>query len=354
MSFIPIHEIAVDMHKKMEKIQSPSPSICMANAQGEILYFDEGLVDRLDYIQEYIKINFPLIDAGQYSFPISGTLLGFFKMTSNLMFILYGQAGKIGKLLLFRGLLESYSQKVDALYEDMKMIEIMEKNANLIIKLKKKVDLAGPSFIEKVQPPEEVLTTPKRIEIGGAIPSPSIGLSHTVGGTVETYPELLEKYRTKKFNFMEGLILQYCDGQNSIGEIITKSKYSEREVLEVVENYQDKGWLIAHKKRGGKVLDKLIDAISTTQEELNLTSQEDAEISEIPESIAPEKPAVIYPELLEKYRNKKFNFKEGIILQYCDGKTPIEEIVKKSKFSEDEVLEIINTYQKREWLIIHT
>ncbi|NVM29423.1 MAG: hypothetical protein HWN65_11340 [Candidatus Helarchaeota archaeon] len=354
MSFSPINEIAVDMHKKMEKILSPSPAICIANATGEVLYFDEGLADRLDYIQEYVKINFGLIEEGQYSFPISGTLLGFFKMSSNLMFVLFGEVGKIGKLLLFRGLLENYRQKVDELYEDMQKLEMLERSANLILKLTKKPDLTGPSFIEKIQPPEEAVTAPRRIEIGGAVPAASLGESIPSMDDADTYPELMERYRNKKFNFMEGIILQYCNGKFSLNEVTEKSKYSKGEVIEIIDKYKEKGWLVAHRKRGGKTLDKLIDAISTTQEELSVESQQLAESAAVEAAAAPEGPPTILPELLEKYRNKKFNFKEGLILQFCDGKTPVDEIVKKSNFSEEEVLEVINTYQKKEWLIIHT
>ena len=62
----------------------------------------------------------------------------------------------------------------------------------------------------------------------------------------------------------------------------------------------------------------------------------------------------IIPELQERYRNKKYNFKEGIILQHCTGKLTIKEIVGKTNFSEEEILEVINVYQKKGWMIIHT
>ncbi|NVM52479.1 MAG: hypothetical protein HWN66_02165 [Candidatus Helarchaeota archaeon] len=62
----------------------------------------------------------------------------------------------------------------------------------------------------------------------------------------------------------------------------------------------------------------------------------------------------MHPELLKKYRNKKYNFRDGIVLQHADGKSTIDEIVEKSNFSKEEVLDVINTYKKKEWLIIRS
>ena len=106
---------------------------------------------------------------------------------------------------------------------------------------------------------------------------------------------------------------------------------------------------------GGKTLDKLIDVISTTQEELTSKVEPKAEVSPVSTAeAAPKSTGVVYPMLLEKYRNKKFNFKEGIILQYCVGKLTLEEVVAKSNFPEAEVREVINHFQKKEWIILRT
>ena len=167
MSFDPVNEVAKEMRKKMEKIFSPSPALCIADEQGKIVYIDDdkALNERLDYIKEYIKINFGLIDEGQYSFPISGTLLGFFRMTSHLMFILYGESGKIGNLLLFRGLLQNYAEIINELNADLQSIKEMEKNANLVLRLTKKLDVPVPAFIEKVQPPKRGAASSKYVEM---------------------------------------------------------------------------------------------------------------------------------------------------------------------------------------------
>ncbi|MHA1264557.1 MAG: hypothetical protein ACTSRS_04900 [Candidatus Helarchaeota archaeon] len=361
MAFDPYKEIARDMHKKMMKILSPPPSICIINNKAEILYIDENLKDRLEYIQEYVKTNFNLIEEGQYSFPISGTLLGFFKMSSQLMFVLYSEAGesaKIGKLLLFRGLLENFHQVIEELNEDLGLITELEKSANLVIKLKKSPAVGGPTYMEKIPAVGTKTTTSGRIEIGGPLgttTTPPIAAPAKPTPTVAKtgmYPELLEKYRNKKFNFMEGIILQYCDGKTSLDDVVTKSKYSKQEVLEVLDNFEKKGWIIIHKRPGGKTFDRLVEVVSKPSQEESVSQPPSIEstIKEVTPEVAPK----IYPVLLEKYRNKKFNFKEGIVLQYCLGKLTLEEIIQKCNFPEEEVLEIINHYQKKDWLIIRT
>jgi hypothetical protein len=329
---------------------------------------DESLAEQQGYIEEYIKTNFNLIEDGQYSFPISGTLLGFFKMSSQIMIELYsdatGEAAKIGKLLLFRGLLENYHQIIEELKTDLAGLAHLERNANLILKLVKAPEAGGPAYVEKV-PSSAQTATSARIEVGGTLESPMAppvpGPAVPAVPAVPTapaaqggmFPELGEKYRNKKFNFMEGIILQYCDGQTVLDEIVAKSKYSKQEVVEVLDTYEKKGWLVIHRRSGGKSFGKLMDAVKTTQKAIVSEAQKPSDVSSA-EAESPEVPTKIYPELLEKYRTKKFNFKEGIVLQHCDGKLTVAEIVEKSNFSEEEVLEIINTYQKKEWLVIHT
>jgi len=39
------------------------------------------------------------------------------------------------------------------------------------------------------------------------------------------------------------LILQHCNGKNSIVEIAQKSNFSEYEIQEVIQKYESKGWL---------------------------------------------------------------------------------------------------------------
>ncbi|MHA1277441.1 MAG: hypothetical protein ACTSRC_15155 [Candidatus Helarchaeota archaeon] len=349
MPFDPIKEIAEEMEKKMEKILSPGPALCIADGQADIKYIDERLLDRQEYIQNYIRENFNLIEEGQYSLPIPSTLLGFFRMARNLIFIIFMEAGKIGNLLLYRGLLENYGAIVDELYTDLDEIKEIEANANLLIKLRSAGAPAKPEVAAAVASSGKV----KEVKAASTTATAEAGSapSQKLGGA--KYPKLLEQYRNKKFNFMEGIILQHCNGERYIEEIVVKSRYSLDEVLEVINTYEKKGWLVMLSRKGAEIIKEEIKESPETKKEV--PEQVPGTREGIAEAITVgERTSKVYPELLDKFRNKKFSFQEGLILQFCTGKKTIDEIVKETKFSEADVVEVINTYQKKGWLIIHT
>ena len=58
----------------------------------------------------------------------------------------------------------------------------------------------------------------------------------------------------------------------------------------------------------------------------------------------------IFPLLDNKYSKKKFSFKESLIIQFCDGEHSIEEISKKSGYSDYDVQDVILKYEKKGWL----
>lgn len=341
--FDPFAEIANDMAKKMEKILSPPPSICICDSQGDINFIHNALKEKENYIREFVKTNFSLIEEGQYSLPISGTLLGFFKMSSKLLFVLYMESGKIGNLLLYRGLLENYRNVVEEVQSDLQSLKEMEANANLILKLRQRGGISKPPTAV----PEKVETElPVAFATTESIAEPE--------GPPGIYPELLERFHNKKFNFQEGIILQNCKGKLTIEQIVVKSKFSESEVKEVIDQYQKKGWLIFHEKGGvtytpPKIEAKIEQAAPPSVESVPIAAPTpQAGVADL--SMAPSE---IYPELLERFRIKKFNFKEGIVLQYCKGQLSLKEIIQKSNFPQAEVSEIIDSYQKKGWLVIH-
>jgi len=339
MSFNPFTEIANEMSRKMEKISTPPPLVCIINELGEIYYIDNALKDRESYIREFVNVNFTLIEEGQYSLPISGTLLGFFKMSPKLMFVLYMESGKMGNLLLYRGILGSYRNIIEELQADLQSLNELESSANLVLRLRQRIGFTGP-----------VIPITETVEAGIPVTSSEIEIETEPIGAQGIYPELLERYRTKKFNFQEGIVLQYCKGQLIMEEIIAKSQFSEAEVKEIIDQYHKKGWLVLHEKGGATYSTSKSEESTESLEDISTSTQESQADMEGLAKALPE----TYPELLERFRTKKFNFKEGIILQYCKGQIMLKEIIDKCQFPEEEVLEIIDLYQKKGWLIIHS
>lgn len=350
MLFNPVQEIVTEMLKKMSKILSPAPGLCLIDAQCDIKYLDSTLESRKDYILNFVKESFDLIEAGQYAHPVPSTLLVFFKLTPKFILVLFRDEGKIGNLLLYRGLLETYGAILHELSEDNQSLEDLEKNANLILKLRHKKGMAAP--VAAVSPVTGVASsTASKIDTGVPVSQETISAGVE---TEEGFPMLLEKYRNKKFNFDEGIILQQCNGKNTIEEVIKKSNFSKEVVCEVIDTYEKKGWVVYFGRKAKEVIDREVEELRTVKQEA--ASKLIEKMEDIVESAVEITAAEtnLYPELLEKYRNKKFSFKEGLVLQLCNGKFNIEEIIKKTNFAEEEVLDIINNFQKKGWLLIHT
>lgn len=141
------------------------------------------------------------------------------------MLILYSETGKIGNLLAYRGLVNTYAKKIDECLDLLREIDELESTSYEIIRLK------------KVAPIE--VTSQTSIEITEK--APSTRLMDVTPNLV--FPKLDQKFASKKFAFKEGLILQHCSGKNSIEDIINKSNFSKEEVEEVIEKYESKGWL---------------------------------------------------------------------------------------------------------------
>lgn len=227
LSYNPFVELVNELKEKMAKLLPElNTLIAIADDLADIKYIDPELEkERLDYIKDYVSSNFSLIEIGQYSLPLSGVLLGFFKISENVMLILYSETGKIGNLLAYRGLVNTYAKKIDECLDLLREIDELESTSYEIIRLK------------KVAPIE--VTSQTSIEITEK--APSTRLMDVTPNLV--FPKLDQKFASKKFAFKEGLILQHCSGKNSIEDIINKSNFSKEEVEEVIEKYESKGWL---------------------------------------------------------------------------------------------------------------
>jgi len=225
--------MAVVVKKLKEKMTKLFPElttqIAIVDSLADIKYIDSELEkQRLAYIKDYVSANFDLIEVNQYSLPLSGILLGFFKISERVMLVLYSKTGKIGNLLAYRGIIESFTSKIDEALDLMQEIYDIESLAYDIIRLKKvktiKTSTATPAIT--IDSADRVSTMPTQIS------SPD-----------QIYPKLIPKYAKKKFSFKESLVLQHADGKNSVEEISEKCNFQRQEVLEIIDKYQKKGWV---------------------------------------------------------------------------------------------------------------
>ena len=227
LSYNPLTNVVKELKEKMVRLMPEQKTlIAVVSNLVEVKYIDPELEkERLNYIKDYVSSNFSLIEINQYSLPLSGILLGFFKISNKTMLVLYSETGKIGNFLAYRGIINTYTKKIDECIDLLQKIYENESIAYDVIRLK------------KVEPFE-------------AIPASSIEMSEKLTSVPSetlppssVFPALVPKYAKKKFAFKEGLILQFADGKNSIKDIIEKSNFSGQEVEEIIEKYEKKGWL---------------------------------------------------------------------------------------------------------------
>ncbi|MHA1231007.1 MAG: hypothetical protein ACTSRP_17335 [Candidatus Helarchaeota archaeon] len=288
MTFNPLDELVNEIKSKMKAILSDEPYIAILDSRNKYYYFDEKLNEKKEIIEDFNKSL--TIDIGQYSLPISAPL-GFFRISDDLIFVIFLETGQAGNILLFQGIVKNYTQKIIEYIENIQMMAEVEARAYKIIRLRKRKK--PKDYVEIV------------------------------------CPLLRQQYMDKKFTYNEGLVLKMCDGTKTISEIIKSVKLPKDEIISIINTYKSKGWIEFITK--GDVEDVYLMG---TTEEIGATG-EDIEL---------------YPVLLEKYRDRKFSFDEGQIIQFCDGKHNIKQISEMTKKSETEVLEVINKYQLKGWL----
>lgn len=234
MSYNPLTEVVSELKGKMKSLlPQVDTQIAVVDDLADIKYIDPELEkDRAEYITDYVETNFSLIEINQYSLPLSGVLLGFFKISKKVMLVLYSATGKSGNLLAYRGVISSITEKIEDALDKLQDIYELESIAYDVIRLKK---------VKTIQPtPALAFDTSEPT----TIPSPLETLP-----PAEIYPLLDPKYVKKKFAFKEGLCLQYADGKNSLNDISEKCNFPIGEIRDIIDKYEKKGWLeIIHKK----------------------------------------------------------------------------------------------------------
>ena len=225
-----MQSVIEELKDKMSKLFPMNTQVAVVDSTGNIKYIDSALEkERLAYIKDYVSANFNLVELNQYSLPLSGILLGFFKISEKVMLVLYAAKGKIGNLLAYRGIVESFTTKIDETLELIEDIFEMESLAYDVIRLKK---------VKAIQP---AVASPAIAIDSAEIMKPIIMPKTSTPSSI--FPKLDPKYAKKKFAFKEGLCLQFADGKNSIEDISEKCSFTNQEVLEIIDKYQKKGWI---------------------------------------------------------------------------------------------------------------
>ncbi|MHA1378256.1 MAG: hypothetical protein ACTSRG_07725 [Candidatus Helarchaeota archaeon] len=162
--------------------------------------------DMLDYISKYIKSNFHMLEVGDHSFPISGKNLGFFKISDKCMIVLQTKKGHLGALLSFKSKMDSFASKIDNQIKD--------------ISPEAKLGINKVSSVAESKEPSQKFITQK---------------------TFAKLPILTKKLTGKeKFPIEHVLVLNLCDGEHVIEEIVKKTRLTRIAVEKIIRDYQKK------------------------------------------------------------------------------------------------------------------
>ena len=286
-------------------------TVAIINSNAEIKYIDTAIKKFSDFIISFTKGNFDLLSVGDHSLPLSGTNIAFFKVSEKALVILNSDKGPVGQLLAFKGRMRKYSTRIDELLEalpekeekpapvkaavrvpvltvsiankkfgmeeakvlhlvngkntitdicektklpQLKVDEIIRKyQKKKWIKLKRLiVGLTETPSEKKVEKPKKAPPTKPEApsvekEVEKEVPPPPISPPEIKRESIYLFPILEENFNISKFPKPDSQILQYCDGQHTITDIVNETGLAQLKVMEIIKKYEKKGKLTLSK-----------------------------------------------------------------------------------------------------------
>ncbi len=202
-----LYKLANAIISELGPILSTRPYVAIVNFRGEFKYIEAELEEFGEFISSFTKSNFGLLQIGDHSMPISGTNLAFFKLSKKALIVIYTKKGLIGQLLMFKARMDKYKDQLDALIQEEPSAE------------------------------ELAMSTPSMI-------SPTVTEAVPEKETPKIIPILLKEIGKKaKFPLNEVVILNYCDGKNSIEDIMRNGNLSREAIWEILDKYKKKDWI---------------------------------------------------------------------------------------------------------------
>ncbi|MHA1266049.1 MAG: hypothetical protein ACTSRS_12525 [Candidatus Helarchaeota archaeon] len=276
------YQIANSIISELGPILSTRPYVAIVDFMGNFRYIEPELEQYSEFITNFIRYNFQLLEIGDHSMPISGTNLAFFKVSKKALIVIFMKKGLIGQLLVFKARMLKYQDTIDS----------------LILEVPPEEPVAAASLIEEpsvMAPPPPEPAAPK----------------------AQVIPVLLKKIGKKqKFPLKEVVILNYCDGQNSIEDIMREGNLDRKSLWEILDKYKKKGWIKITYSGNPTFIPVLTKEIPAMAVQLGVVNKTEFEIS-----------------------------------KYCDGSHTIQDIHQATGIPLDELEEIIDKMEKNN--IIH-
>ena len=300
--------------------------IAVLDRIGQLYYSDPELDDLIEFIQTFTRTNFKILSINDHSIPLSNSNLVFFKSSQNIMIVLFMKDGRVGQLLTFKRKMAHYGEifeelladYIETIRDDIFKDEQISITPDLSVS---QAQVATEVNTESFSIPDQIISPTDPIELAAEteefVLEEPLELDDDFEG-IKQIPILLREMGAKdKFEINTSVVFQYCNGKNSVEEIIEKTKLDKGEVEEILERYQSKGWIKIRILEGKRRRD-----------------------------------FKIYPKIGKVSLALGFNPEEVTVLELCNGKTSIKEISEKTGLPIEKVAEVIKTHEEKKWMTI--
>lgn len=205
------YEIAKEIVNVFGKIFAARPYIAVLDALGNVRHIDEPLSEsHLNFVQDFVRKSCNLLKVGDYSFPLGGINLGFFKISEKAVIVLYTTKGFTGQLLAFKARMHDWSQKIDELIGE--------------------IDVQAETIAEAVTPQAAETT-----EIKPPVETKKY---------FRDFPILIKDLTGKeKFPMEVAQVLNLCDGKHSIEDICMELEFNIIHVKDILAVHEKKKWI---------------------------------------------------------------------------------------------------------------
>ena len=204
------YPVVTEIIAELGPILSTRPYVAIVDFKGEFKYTETEFERYSEFITNFVRANFGLLAIGDHSMPISGTNLAFFKISRKALIVIYIKKGLIGQLLVFKARMMNYQSKIDGLIPE------------------EPPEVAVPSLTVQESP-------------SAAAPAPT---PEPEEPKAKVIPVLLKKIGKKaKFPLQEVVMLNYCDGKNSVTDIMNEGNIKKEALWVILDKYKKKGWI---------------------------------------------------------------------------------------------------------------
>lgn len=277
-----LYQISKSIVSEIGPMLTSRPYIALIDKFGKIQYLDETVEKYRDFMSSFVQRNFSFLRVGDHSIPISGLNMVFFKLSNKIVLVMFMKQGLVGQLLAFKNKMEKFASKID-----------------------QHITLVPP---EGVEGGVEVERVEKEEVIEEEMPEEE--------EEVKVIPKLVKKIRKKdKFPLKDIVVLNLCDGKNSIKKISEEANVDQMMVWDVLENYKKKKYIKITYSGNPEFVPILTKKIPPMAVQLRLMSNLEYKIAKL-----------------------------------CDGTRTIEEIEDKLDIDGDKLSELIDRMEKNKMI----